>query len=227
MVRMIDYDFESLRGFGNRNFLVARAKQFDDWTKEFLRLNPEAVVLNLGCGLDSRVSRIGPPSGVEWFDIDYPGVILERRKFFSEGEGYEMLGYSLTDPEWLERVPRDRPAMVVADGVLEYLTEEDVRALFNRATDRLFRGQVVFDVMSSFAVTSGRSNLKAKTGAEMRWAVDDVSAVGSMDQKLKLVSDLSLFRSGDLPAGCRLLFRAFSAVPRFRDMIRLLRYELG
>jgi O-methyltransferase involved in polyketide biosynthesis len=98
MVRMIDYDFERLKGFGNRNVLVARAKQFDDWTREFIRSNPEAVVLNLGCGLDSRASRISPPSGVEWFDLDFPGVILERRKFFSDRDGYRMLGYSLTDP---------------------------------------------------------------------------------------------------------------------------------
>jgi O-methyltransferase involved in polyketide biosynthesis len=225
MVRTIDYDFERLKGFGNRNVLVVRAKQMDEWTKEFLASNPDAVVLNLGCGLDSRVSRISPPSSVSWFDLDYPQVIEERQKFYSDRDGYQMLGSSLTEPGWLERVPKDRPAIVVADGVFEYLAEEDVKSLFNKVTDRFPRGQIVFDVMSSFAIKSGRSRLKAKTGAELRWAVDDVRAVDSLDPRLKRASNISLFGSRALPLRYRVVFGAVSVMPRFGNMIRLLRYD--
>jgi O-methyltransferase involved in polyketide biosynthesis len=127
----------------------------------------------------------------------------------------------------LGEVPEGRPAIVVADGVLEYLSEEEVKGLLNSATGRILRGQIVFDVMSSYAVASARSSLRTKTGAEMRWAVDDVRAVESMDTKLRLVSNLSLFRSRDLPSSYRLVFGIASFAPRFRDMIRLLRYVFG
>jgi len=227
MVRAIDYDFERLKGFGNHNVLVVRAKQLDEWTRGFLLRNPEAVVLNLGCGLDSRISRVGHPPSASWFDLDYPEVIKERKKFFSDRRGYRMLGASLTDPGWLEGVPRDRPAMVVADGVLEYLAEAEVGALFNRLTAHLLRGGMAFDVMNSAAIKSGRSELKAKTGAEHKWAVDDIRVVERLDPKLRVVSVLSPFESKKLPLGDRIAFGAASALPSFRNAIRLLRCEFG
>ncbi|MGA2665893.1 MAG: class I SAM-dependent methyltransferase [Nitrososphaerales archaeon] len=225
MVRSIDYDFERLRGFGN--VMVARARQLDEWVRKFLASSSDAVVLNLGCGLDTRISRIDPPAGVAWFDVDYPDVIEVRRRFFSDREGYRMLGSSVTDRGWLEVVPRGRPTMAVAEGLLEYLTQEDVRGLLNGLTERFDRGQVAFDVMSSFAVASGRSRLKERTGAEHRWAVDDVRIVDGLDRGLRRISNLAVVRSRYLPTGYRVAFGAFSAIPRFRDTMRLLRYEIS
>src|SRR5262249_36525489 len=82
MVRLIDYDFSKMNSFGNDNLIVVRAKQYDDWIQEFLARNPNCVVLNLGCGLDTRVTRINPPSTVNWFDVDFPEVIQMRKNFY-------------------------------------------------------------------------------------------------------------------------------------------------
>jgi O-methyltransferase involved in polyketide biosynthesis len=228
MVRTIDYDFEKLSSFGNGNIMVVRAKQFDEWLREFLSSNPSAVVLNLGCGLDTRVSRIKPPTSVSWFDIDYPEVIAERRKFYSERKGYRMTASSLTEPGWLEEVPRDRPAMIIADGVFEYLAPDEVKALLNRLIGHFPRGQIVFDVMSSFAVNSERSNLQETTGAVHQWTVDDVRTVDGMDPQLKRIDDVSVFRSRyvrKLPVKYRLVYGTMSVFSTFRNMMRLLRYE--
>ena len=228
IVRSLDYDFANLEGLGVNNLLVVRAKQFDDWVKEFLRSNPKAVVLNLGCGLDSRVARIGPPPGVDWFDVDFPAVIKERRRFFSDGEGYTMVGSSITQQGWLETIPRDRPVMAVADGVLEYVTEDDARTLFNRLTSCFPSGQIAFDVMSSGAVERGRSRLKDLTGAEHKWAVDDLRKVDRLDPKLRRVDSLSIFNSellSGLPLRHRLTYKFANLSSGARDMIRLLRYE--
>jgi hypothetical protein len=64
-----------------------------------------------------------------------------------------------------------------------------VKTLLNSATpDRILRGEIVFfDVMSSYAVASARSSLSARTGAETKWAVDDVWPVESTDTKLRMV----------------------------------------
>ena len=227
MVRAIDYDFARVHRPGNGNVIVVRAKQIDEWVKGFLRADPNAVVLNIGCGLDSRVSRVGPPPGVSWFDLDFPEVIEERKNFFSNRDGYRMLESSVTDPEWLESVPRGRPVLVVAEGVFEYLAEEEVKSILNRMTESFPRGQLVFDVMNSSAISSGRSTLMEKMGAEHKWAVDDVRAVDILDPRLRRVSSLSLFTSGYMPLGHRLAFGVASVVPRFRGMMRLLRYEFG
>ena len=51
---------------------------------EWITDNPESTVLHLGCGLDSRVFRVDPPSTVNWFDIDYPEVIDLRRQLYPD-----------------------------------------------------------------------------------------------------------------------------------------------
>ena len=225
IVRSIDYDFGTLHGFGNGSIMVARAKQIDVWLREFLESNRNAVVLNVGCGLDTRVSRIDPPPEVSWFDLDYPEVIEERRNFYSNRDGYQMIESSITDSRWLEKVPGGRPTMVIADGVLEYLSEDEVRSFLNSLTDHLPSGQVAFDVMNKSAVQSGRSSLKEKLGAEHRWAVDDIRAVDRLNPRLKRLDNLSVFWSRYLPLRYRILFGVAGIEPSVRSMIRLLRYE--
>src|SRR5215469_9526857 len=76
VVRRIDYDFRKLKIRKDDPASVAiRAKYLDRWTTEFLTNHPDATVLHLGCGLDSRVDRIQPSKTVGWYDIDYPEVI--------------------------------------------------------------------------------------------------------------------------------------------------------
>lgn len=228
LLRSIDYDFSQLPGFGSKSVLALRAKHLDEWTGGFIGTHGDAVVLNLGCGLDTRVTRIAPSRGVSWFDLDYPDVIELRRKFYADAENYTMLDYSLTDPAWLTRVPPDRPTMIVADGVFEYLTEDEVGTLLNRLTGTFGHGQLAFDVMNSFAVRSGQRDLKGAMEAVHHWAVDDTRRIDALDPRLHKMDDLSLLDSPyvrRLPLHLRLLCRTASPVRRYRDMIRLLRYE--
>ena len=230
IVEMIDYDFEKLTGFGDRIMMALRARQYDEWLREFLAAHRDAVVLNLGCGLDTRVSRVDPPASVRWFDIDFPEVIDLRRNFYVDSGSYTMLATSLSEKQWLEQVSRDLPAAIVAEGVFEYMEADDVKALLHRLTSHFAEGQVIFDCLSSFAVKSGRTELETKTGAVHRWAVDDIREVDALEPRLRRIDDLSLLRTRyrrELSWRYRLVFAAASLVPRFRDILRLLRYEFS
>jgi len=230
IVEMIDYDFEKLTGFGDRIMMALRAKQYDEWLREFLAAHRDAVVLNLGCGLDTRVSRVDPPASVRWFDIDFPEVIDLRRNFYVDSGSYTMLATSLSEKQWLEQVSRDLPAAIVAEGVFEYMEADDVKALLHRLTSHFAEGQVIFDCLNSFAVQSGRTELETKTGAVHRWAVDDIREVDALEPRLRRIDDLSVLRTRyrrELSWRYRLVFAAASLVPRFRDILRLLRYEFS
>jgi hypothetical protein len=87
LVRSIDYDFQKFKGVGNDNLTVLRARQVDDWIREFIAEHPDAIVFYLGCGLDTLVMRINPSSGVSWYDVDYPEVIALREQFFPKRGG--------------------------------------------------------------------------------------------------------------------------------------------
>jgi O-methyltransferase involved in polyketide biosynthesis len=121
IVQQIDYDFHKLKVPQKESFGGAiRAKMPDVCTAEYLADHPDATVLDLGCGLDSRRERVNPPRSVRWFDIDYPDVIELRRHFYTADAGYQMIGASLTDPTFLDAVPTDRCAIIVADGLLHF-----------------------------------------------------------------------------------------------------------
>src|SRR5262249_37398811 len=117
-VRRLDYDFEQLDlPQGAAISVPLRAKHLDGWTRELLAARPGATVLHLGCGLDSRIYRIGPPATVRWYDVDHAEVIALRRRLYSEHPGYTMIGTSVVDLRWLDAVPTDKPALVVAEGL--------------------------------------------------------------------------------------------------------------
>jgi O-methyltransferase involved in polyketide biosynthesis len=105
-IRRIDYDFMNLNVKWNDILAIAaRAKMFDLWTDEYLASHPDAVVLHLGCGLDSRVFRIDPPASILWFDVDFPEIIELRQRLFPERAEYHMIGTSVTELSWLDQVP--------------------------------------------------------------------------------------------------------------------------
>lgn len=225
IVRSTDYDFEHLRSAGTASLFAARARQLDDWVREFLAANPDGVVLNLGCGLDSRISRIAPPTTVWWADVDFPEVIELRRRYFADGAGYRMLAAALTPPTWLERVPRDRPGIVIADGVFEYLAEDEVRTVLTAVIGHLPRGQLGFDLLSSRSVALGNARLRAKTGAVLKWGVDDLRTVDRLATGMRRTATQSLLFSKFLSLRFRLLASPLRLFPRARRAMRLVRYD--
>ncbi len=83
-VRRIDFEFENLKSpKGASVSLPVRAKHIDNWAREFLAANPDATVLHLGCGLDSRVFRIDPPATVRWYDVDFSGGYRASKEIVS------------------------------------------------------------------------------------------------------------------------------------------------
>jgi O-methyltransferase involved in polyketide biosynthesis len=67
---------------------------------------------------------------------------------YDETDTYRMIGSSVTDPGWLEQVPAGRPTLVVAEGLLMYVSESEVRELAARVTDRFGNGELLFDALS-------------------------------------------------------------------------------
>jgi methyltransferase (TIGR00027 family) len=156
-VRRIDYDWQRLakRGARNEAYAVAlRGRIIDDLVTGFLHQHPDAVVLNLACGLDSRAFRLDRPARSDWFDVDLPKVIELRRSLHTDGEHYRMLAGSATDARWLTELPADRPALVIAEGLMMYLTPERNWELLRLLTEHFATGEVIFDGVAPWVATT-------------------------------------------------------------------------
>jgi O-methyltransferase involved in polyketide biosynthesis len=236
-VRRIDYDFSKLYGyagvFGHLvsglgcTIIATRAGTFDLETTRYLADHPEATVLHLGCGLDARVFRVDPPVSVSWFDVDYPDVIAVRRQLLPERPDYHLIGAPLEDLRWLDEVAGDRPVLVVAEGVLMYLSEANVKALLNAVTGHFASGQLVFDAVHPWIARRTGSNVGG-TGASYRWGLDEPQDIKRLDPKLELVKEYTrpeLVAYRRFPLAVRALFLLLDNVPALRRMERPLVYR--
>lgn len=187
-IRKIDFDFDKIHVKGGEISLPIRAKHFDGWTREFLAANPNSTVLHLGCGLDSRVLRIDPPETVRWYDVDMPDVIEMRRKIYPDRHDYQLISSSVTDPYWLDQIPGDRPVLVVAEGMVNYITEKEAVELFNRITEKFPHGDIIFDVYSSLMTWAMNLVLsRKKAGVSLRWSMGDPHKLEKQVSRLKLI----------------------------------------
>ncbi|PIF03587.1 MAG: polyketide synthase, partial [Arcobacter sp.] len=62
---------------------IIRAKFFDDCAKNFIKNNPNPVIVNMATGLDTRTLRIYDEKA-KFFDVDLPEVIELRKKYIKD-----------------------------------------------------------------------------------------------------------------------------------------------
>ena len=153
-------------------YMGMRAVVFDDWTRERMAQDEDALVLHIGCGLDSRCNRVS--GGSLWVDLDFPEVIAERRRHFEESENRRMLAGDARQADWLEQLPKARHAIVVMEGVSMYLTREELVGLLTRLRGRFQRLDVLMDCYTVFAAKASKWKNPVNTvGAHTLYGVDD------------------------------------------------------
>jgi O-methyltransferase involved in polyketide biosynthesis len=146
VVGKVDYDFA---GLGVQTSVVCqtalRAKMLDDRVRRFIGEHSDAVVVDLGAGLDSGVYRVGPPSTVDWYSVDLPGIIALRDKVLPANPQAHSVPVSLADANWPDTIPADRPTVLVADGLFAFLSEDVIIGLFCGITDHFHTGELAFN----------------------------------------------------------------------------------
>lgn len=234
-VDRIDLDFRTLKlPRGAEITLPIRGLFFDRWTREFLSGHPEATVLHLGCGLDTRVYRIAPSPAVRWFDVDLPEVIALREKLYPDRPGYQRIGASVTDPKWLEQVPAEHPVLVVAEGLLMYLPEPEGVGLLRRIRERFPSGEIAFDAYDARMV-KWVSRVLRVGGAKVKllWGVDDPADLERKVPGLRLIDAVPFLTLPVLVERLpkngleRAMHRGMGRLRFYRRLVRHLRYTFG
>jgi O-methyltransferase involved in polyketide biosynthesis len=151
--------------------IILRNREFDRLASDYLSRHPDAVVVHIGCGLDSRFERVDNGS-VEWFDLDLPEVIDLRKKLLGNERGrYHLLPFSAFDFQWLKIVAplRPRPFLFLAEGVFMYFDEATVKSLVMNLVKHFPASELAFDGFSPFVVWANNRRI-ARTGLGARYA---------------------------------------------------------
>jgi O-methyltransferase involved in polyketide biosynthesis len=111
-------------------YIGIRAAVFDEWVRENSSRMADAVIIHIGCGMDSRAQRLDAENlENKWYDLDFPQVINERRRYFTESDNYIMLPCNACDGKWLAGIRESRRAIVVMEGVSMYMRPEELNTL--------------------------------------------------------------------------------------------------
>lgn len=120
--------------------MIVRTAVFDEIIMSSIAERGVDTVLNIAAGLDARPWRLNLPAKLRWFDVDLPEILAYKTETLRDEKPkceYEAIAADITD----EKVRREifarvaaaaTDVLVVTEGLLIYLTREQVTAL---ATD--------------------------------------------------------------------------------------------
>lgn len=209
-------------------YLSMRAAVFDNWVIGQLAKMPEATVLHIGCGMDSRVLRVN--GNCRWYDVDFPEVIAQRSRFYEETGTYRMISGDARDSGWLAAIPGNRPAIVVMEGISMYLTPEETGNLLRNLQGHFPKVSLLMDCYTRFAAGASKfKNPVNDVGVTTVYGIDD-------PEQLCAGSGLLFLRQHDmtpedmirqLPGLEQSVFRSVYGGGISRKLYRMYEYESG
>lgn len=153
-------------------YMGMRSAVFDRWLISELEKYPNAVVLGIGCGLDSRICRVGA-RGHQWYDLDFPEVIAERKKYYSEDECYHMLEGDARETGWIDRIPSGGRLILLMEGVSMYMEPQQTRGLLRALRGRFDEMSALIDCYTVFAAKASKyKNPINEVGVTQLYGVD-------------------------------------------------------
>jgi len=228
MVNQIDCDFSHLRMQRHDEVaIIMRMNKFDSHVSVFLKRYPDAVVVHIGCGLDTRFERVDN-GHVEWFDLDMPDVIALRKKLIhSECSRYHTLATSVFEDGWLEEVSHFKPRhfMFIAEGVLPYFEERQVKALVLKLLEHFPGCELACDAHTPFVIWADNLHLAyAKVKARMHWSIKSGKDIERWGEGIRLLDEWNYFEDDESPLKA---FRWVRLIPPLAKSSGIFHYQLG
>ncbi len=231
LVNRMSYDFDRVRQVhmdeDDRVTVILRSRRFDRYVRDFLTSHPDASVVHIGCGLDSRFERVDN-GRVDWYDLDLPEVIDLRRRFIGdEATRYHLVGCSAFDSAWLDMVSGHRrwPVLFLAEGVLMYFKEAQVRSLVLMLRDHFPGAELVIDAFLPYLVRMNNLRLSiTKLGARYHWGIRRGQEIERWGDGICLLDEWGYF---DEPEPRLDHIRWMRHIPFLARVLRIYHYRLG
>lgn len=195
IVEKIDYDFSKFEdAWMSQTGVVIRTEILDKATDAFIRKNPDAVIINIGCGLDTRFFRVDN-GRIHWYDLDLPEVINIRKQFFEETDRYKTIDKSVFDYSWINEIyTTDKPVLIIAEGILMYFTEEEVKNLMDKLVDSFKEAEMLFEMITPMmAKGSKQHETVKKMNAEFQWGIKNGKEMEKYNSKIRFVEEWNYF----------------------------------
>lgn len=214
--------------------IALRARKYDAYARNFLQKHPDGVIVNIGCGMDTRFWRVDNGT-THFYDLDLPEVIEVKRKFIKETDRYHFIARSVLDYGWLaELEAREKgPFLFMAEGVFMYLPGDQVRSLVCELRSHFPGSGLVCEVVNAIMATEPYSALvsfKMQRELYLGKGARYLSGLRTDDEmegwcpNVKLLETWSYFEEPEKKLGWMRVLRHFEF---FRKLQYTVRYRLG
>ena len=191
IIGSLDYDFSlAEKDTAMRSGVIARTIVLDRLVGAWLGRHPGTVVVNLACGLDTRCYRM---KGYQhWYNLDLPETIAVRQRLLPESGAISQLAMSAMD-DWGAAIREtDAPALVIIEGLTMYLSEADVRRIFEVIAARLPKAEVFVETMNPAVAKRFKERSIEGSHAKFTWGVKDGRALAALLPGFRFVEEHSL-----------------------------------
>ncbi|MBQ4509712.1 MAG: class I SAM-dependent methyltransferase [Clostridia bacterium] len=220
----------SLKGKSRSKYLAyymgIRSAVFDEWLKQKLAELQDAIVIHIGCGMDSRNIRVDAKNH-KWYDVDFLEVIKERKRYYTETDGYKMLECDVRNSEWLNSIKENSSAIVVMEGVSMYLSTEDMQGLTNCLCSHFKNVALLVDCYTSLAAKLSKHRNPVKdVGVSEVYGIDEPRDY--QNEKLAFVKEHEMTPKkyiDELKGLEKLIFAKLYAGSFSKKLYRLFEYE--
>ena len=207
-------------------YMGMRSAVFDRWLAAKLAEAPDAVVLHLGCGLDSRVLRLNDHNN-SWYDVDFPEVIQERRRHYQEDARYHMIGADIRCPDWLDTISRGGIGIIVMEGISMYLSPAELQTVLTRLNGHFDSVHVLMDCYTELAAKASRHrNPINEVGVTQVWGLDDPKALEPSGLTFVQTHDMTpADMIAELAPMERVIFKAVYAGKLSKNLYRMYEFQ--
>lgn len=189
LVEKLDYDFSNAKKDTTMSGgIVARSVVFDELVGDFISKNPDCTVVNIACGLDTRVYRMDN-GRLTWYNLDLPETIEVRDSVYQESGRISTIACSVLDPAWTEQVTVRGKMLFIIEGLTMYMSAEDVKTMLGIIRDNFDNAYVCMETLCPWFVKKEgiEKSIKA-TGATFTWGAncfDDLKGIADGFKKVK------------------------------------------
>ncbi len=221
LIDRIDFDYSRMRlGAHDQVFIIMRVREFDRMARKFLEEHPGAVVVHIGCGLDTRYQRL-KDMRVEWYDLDLPEVIALRRRLGLVDQGrYHTIGASVFDFGWMDQLglASSTPLLLIGEGVFVYFEESQIKTLIFKLREKFQQVDLICDAMTPQLIKIDNLHLVlTKMKARLKWGLRNAKDLESWADGIKLLEEFYYFDSPEPRLGLAQLMRY---IPSFCKKLR-------
>lgn len=139
-------------------------KYYDIQVTHFIKNNENPIVIILGCGLDTRYSRIDESTSHSvFYEIDTPEVISIRETVIPSTANDRNVQEYLLSEKWIKSIikkHKNGQFMIILENLLIHFEKNDIENLFKNISKHFSNCEIHFDTETKYVYSKPKSILK-------------------------------------------------------------------